>query len=138
MKALRIYGGKLTKEESQSVLKSFPGQEGGNKGARLNIARLFDQQYNNVLQGMYNKVDVENTVGTDEPTDLNGFLGYNQYYRKEVGPLKPITEAQFLAHIYKENKLKEITLSIKEIDKDHNGYVTRQELDDIIKVHYEA
>jgi len=28
-------------------------------------------------------------------------------------------------------------LSIKEIDKDHNGYVTRNELDDILKLHYE-
>jgi len=27
-------------------------------------------------------------------------------------------------------------LTIKEIDKDHNGYVTRPELDDIMKLHY--
>jgi len=29
-------------------------------------------------------------------------------------------------------------LSIKQIDKDHNGYVTRNELDDIIKLNYDA
>ena len=29
-------------------------------------------------------------------------------------------------------------LSIKEIDKERNGYVTRNELDDIIKFHYDA
>ena len=27
--------------------------------------------------------------------------------------------------------------NIKEIDKDNNGYVTNQELDDIFKMHYE-
>ena len=30
--------------------------------------------------------------------------------------------------------MREIMLNIKEIDKDHNGYVTRTELDDIIKI----
>ena len=30
----------------------------------------------------------------------------------------------------------EIMRTIKEIDKDHNGYVTRTELDDILKMYY--
>lgn len=30
--------------------------------------------------------------------------------------------------------MRQIMLNIKEIDKDHNGYVTRPELDDIIKL----
>jgi Ca2+-binding EF-hand superfamily protein len=35
------------------------------------------------------------------------------------------------------NKLgKVVRTIIKECDKDHNGYVTNQELDDIIKIHY--
>lgn len=35
-----------------------------------------------------------------------------------------------------DNKLKSIMLTIKEIDKDHNGFVTLTELDDIIKLYY--
>lgn len=35
-----------------------------------------------------------------------------------------------------DNKLKSIMLTIKEIDKDHNGFVTSTELDDIIKLYY--
>jgi hypothetical protein len=48
---------------------AFPGQEGGNKGLRINIARIYDQQYNNILDKMYKKVDVTNTLGNDEPMD---------------------------------------------------------------------
>ena len=40
--------------------------------------------------------------------------------------------------IRKDNKLVEIMRTIKEIDKDHNGYVTRTELDDILKMYYPA
>ena len=37
--------------------------------------------------------------------------------------------------MYKNNsKMRDIMLNIKEIDKDHNGYVTRTELDDILKI----
>ena len=32
------------------------------------------------------------------------------------------------------NKLKEVMTTIDEIDKQHNGYVTRNELDDILKL----
>jgi hypothetical protein len=33
---------------------------------------------------MYKKVDVANFEGFDEPTDVNGYLGKTQYYRKQV------------------------------------------------------
>lgn len=37
--------------------------------------------------------------------------------------------------MYENNsRMREIMLNIKEIDKDHNGYVTRTELDDILKI----
>ena len=32
--------------------------------------------------------------------------------------------------------MKDVMLRIKEIDKEHNGYVTRAELDDILKIIY--
>ena len=50
--------------------------------------------------------------------------------------LQPITEEQIFKIMAKDNKLKSIMLTIKEIDKDHNGFVTSTELDDIIKLYY--
>ena len=34
------------------------------------------------------------------------------------------------------DKLQDIMRTINEIDKDHNGYVTATELDDILKLYY--
>lgn len=90
-----------------------------------------------MLSKLYHQIDVANTVAVDEPTDDLGFLGINKYYRKHTGQLRHISEEDFLSLVYRDNKLKEIMLSIKEIDRDHNGYVTRSELDDILKMHYE-
>jgi len=86
------FGGKLTKEEKDALIQSFPGQEGGDKGPRLNIARIYDQKYNNTLKEMYKQVDVENTMGADEPTDTMGFLGVADWYRKKKVS-RPISEA---------------------------------------------
>jgi len=38
--------------------------------------------------------------------------------------------------IHSDNKLDGVMMTIKQIDKDHNGYVTRTELDDILKLFY--
>ena len=45
-------------------------------------------------------------------------------------------EAELVRVIHKDNKLKEIVRTINEIDKQHNGYVTTTELDDILKINY--
>ena len=37
--------------------------------------------------------------------------------------------------LHAENKLVEIKRTISEIDKDHNGYITSSELDDILKIY---
>lgn len=47
-----------------------------------------------------------------------------------------MSEEEFIRVIRKNNKMEEIMRTIKEIDKDHNGYVTRTELDDILKMYY--
>ena len=47
-----------------------------------------------------------------------------------------ISEEEFIKIIRKNNKMEDIMRTIKEIDKDHNGYVTRTELDDIMKMYY--
>lgn len=38
--------------------------------------------------------------------------------------------------VQRDNKLLEIMRRIKEIDRDHNGYVTSTELDDILRLAY--
>ena len=39
-------------------MKAFPGKEGGVKGERMNIARIYDQKYSVIQDKMYRKVDV--------------------------------------------------------------------------------
>lgn len=66
--------------------------------------------------------------------DNSGYLGV--FYREKVH-LEPISEKELIDLIYRDNKLQYIMKNIKEIDRDNNGYVTNQELDDIFKMHYE-
>jgi len=118
-------------------MQSFPGKESNDpaQGKRINIARIFDQKYNIILDKMYQKVDVTNFEGTDEPEDINGYLGKTKFYRLQK-KLWPISDKEFINIIRKNNKMDAVMRTIKEIDKDHNGYVTRTELDDILKMYY--
>jgi|TARA_B110000285_G_scaffold182816_1_gene206742 hypothetical protein len=85
-------------------LQAFPGQEGGNGGIRLNIARIFDQEYNVIQDGMYRKVNMTNSVGKDEPTDACGYLGLGEHYRPRR-PTVPISEQEFLRIMCEEKKV---------------------------------
>jgi hypothetical protein len=67
--------------------------------------------------------------------DIIGFHGQTEHFRKKI-KLVPITENDFLQVFTRENKLKEIMLSIRSIDPIFNGIVTRNELDDILKLHH--
>lgn len=84
---------------------------------------------------MYNKVNVENFEGVDEPMDPNGYLGKTQFYRPPVKNT-PISPEELINIIAENDKLKDIMKTVNEIDKDHNGYVTATELDDILKLYY--
>ena len=52
--------------------------------------------------------------------------------------MRPITEEEFVQILIKNNKLAEIIRTIKEIDRQHNGFVTSTELDDILKMIYKS
>jgi hypothetical protein len=39
------------------------------------VSRIYDQKFNIVIEKMYNKVDVADTEGQDDPKDVNGYLG---------------------------------------------------------------
>ena len=61
---------------------SFPGKEADESTRkRVNIARIYDQKYNIILDKMYQKVDVTNFEGADEPEDINGYFGKTKFYR---------------------------------------------------------
>ena len=84
---------------------------------------------------MYEKLDISNVEDPDEPKDVNGYLGQTRFYREQVA-LREISPRTFIQMLSLDNKLGSIMTTIKEIDKDHNGYVTETELSDIIKLNY--
>jgi Ca2+-binding EF-hand superfamily protein len=45
-------------------------------------------------------------------------------------------DKDFITQLIKNNRLKEVFHTIGQIDKDHNGYVTRNEMDDILKLYH--
>lgn len=91
-----------------------------------------------MMKKMYDRVDTYNTFGDDEAMDPAGFIGKTGYQRAKL-VLRPISEEEFIALIMKEaGKMRDVMLTIKSIDKDHNGYVTTTELDDILKINFEA
>jgi len=136
LKVARKFGASLNKEQQEQLLQSFPGQDNVSaNGPQLNIARIFDQEYQNTLAQMYKNIDVAITNAKDEPTDVHGFHGLGTFYREKVMKMEPITEAEFIDVFVRDNKVAEVMLMIRSIDQSHNGYITRTELDDIIKHH---
>ena len=99
----------------------------------MNIGRLYDHKFEAMLARLYQKVDVHENDGEDDPVDQSGYTG--QFYRQKK-LLRPISEREMVQVINKDNKLVEIIRTIKEIDKQHNGFVTVTELDDILKMLY--
>lgn len=58
----------MSNEDELNLLESFPGRDEGSK-KRINIARLYDQKYNMMLSKMYQRIDVHENDGTDDPVD---------------------------------------------------------------------
>lgn len=50
--------------------------------------------------------------------------------------LHPLTETELVLIFHRNNRLADIVRTIKEIDKQHNGFITTTELDDILKLFY--
>lgn len=115
------------------MLDAIPGRDEGVK-KRINIAKLYDQKYNMKLNKLYQKVDVHENDGEDDPVDQSGYTG--QFYRPLNKGLIPITESELVEIMFRTNKLSEVIRTIKEIDKQRNGFVTTTELDDILKINY--
>jgi hypothetical protein len=119
----------------ETIGKAFPGKQGGLKGTRLNVSRIYDQKFNIILEKLYNDVDCKKIDHDASLKDAMGYLGKTEAYREKF-KLYPISEEEFLQVLHTNNRLREIMLKVREIDPTHNGYVTYQELDDIIKMEY--
>ena len=81
------------------------------------------------------KLDEFNDMNT---VDTAGYFG-NHYRLKELHNKKFEKLESFdviLEHFAKDNKLIKVMQTIRTIDKDKNGFVTDQELEDILKLHY--
>ena len=73
-----------------------------------------------------NEVDTAGYFGTDHRTA--------EKFSKNFIHLTDISV--IVRAIYEDNKLPRIMKTIRSIDREKNGYVTNQELEDIIKLHY--
>ena len=71
--------------------------------------------------------------------DLAGYVGDFHRHRvgKEIKQRVGMTEQELVDMMAENDRLKEITLAIRQIDPDRNGFVTQQELDDIFRESYD-
>ena len=123
----------LAVKDRDRLLLAFPGRDLKARKS-INVSRLYDQKYNQMLKKLYKRVDVHENDGADDPVDQSGYTG--QFYRPVNNHLEPISEAELIRIIHKDNKLKEVVRPIYEIDKQRNGFITTTELDDILKLNY--
>ena len=80
-------------------------------------------------------MSINDAVDEDIAIDASGYTG--NFMRKfQDKHLLPYTKEELARLVIKKNKMVVIMRNIKEIDKEHNGYVTSTELDDILKLAY--
>lgn len=79
-----------------AIAKAFPGKQGGSKGIRLNVSRIYDQKYNIMQEKIYSSVDCTKIDNDESLKDVNGYLGKTEHYRDKLA-LTPISEAEFLS-----------------------------------------
>lgn len=104
------------------------------------MVRLYDQKYSQIMEKIYKRVNVEEG-GADEAQDFFGYLGRTKNYRRKV-KLQAISYDEFYDVICAEPKLKKMIMAINSTQLNNKGefikgnYVTKAEMDDIIKELY--
>ncbi|CDW71437.1 ef-hand calcium-binding domain-containing protein 6 [Stylonychia lemnae] len=131
---LNQYGVTLSEHKKQLLLDTFPGRNEGER-MRVNIGKLYEVRYNDKLKKIYFKIKMQETDDDDVAVDTSGYTG-NFHRNVDERLLLPFDIEQLCQVIYRNNKLVDIMRAIKDIDKEHNGYVTSTELDDILKISY--
>ena len=104
MDVVRKFGAHISKEEQKDIQMTFVGNEPSNsRGQSINIARIYDQHFNEQYQKMYAKVDVCQPTDGTEPKDEMGYLGMTKWQRDNV-KMAPIKETEFLRVICSRNQ----------------------------------
>ena len=90
-------------------------------------------KYNDKMNKVYSSVTMPDVDLDDVAVDLSGYIGV--FHRREGNPgCKDIAPFSKLENNERNIKLASIMRTIKQIDRDNNGYVTSTELDDILKL----
>eukprot|EP00347_Sterkiella_histriomuscorum_P012608 403367915 len=135
-KIAQKYAVVMSEHQKQLLLDTFPGRNEGEK-FRLNISKLYEVRYNDKLKKIYVKIKMSETDDEDVAVDTSGYTG-NFHRHVDEKNLKPYSMERLADLIFRNNQLVDIMRAIKDIDKEHNGYVTVTELDDILKISYKA
>ena len=130
---LSEFGLNFTEKEKELFMQAFVANC-NRDNILINISRLRNIKLAQKVKKLYDRVDMYEELDNPDIVDNSGYFGI--FYR-EKKPLKQINEREFLDIIAGNNKIVSVMKNIKDIDKDSNGYVTNQELDDIFKMHYE-
>lgn len=83
------------------------------------------------------KYSLEDSQEVDE-VDTAGYFGTNHRLIEKFGQImKPLSDVNVLLRLMsKDNQIVKIIQTIRTIDHDKNGFVTNQELEDILKLCY--
>ena len=73
-KILSRYKLELSTIEKDRLIKVFPARDDGSRKA-INVTKLYDQKYNIMLKKLYNKLDIHENDGEDDPVDQSGYTG---------------------------------------------------------------
>jgi hypothetical protein len=94
--------------QKQNLYFSFPGRDQGIL-KRVNIARLYDHQYNKQLATIYKKVDMNKDRGEYDAIDVPGYTGN---FHREKQTLVPISEDEFFVEIANSNNFQKMILMV--------------------------
>lgn len=93
-------------------------------------------QYIEQIRKIYTQVQFSDTDDDDVAVDVAGYTGNFHRASIDQSKLQILSISDLARIIVVDNKLHEIMKRISEIDREHNGYVTSTELDDIIQLSY--
>lgn len=122
--------------ELDRYMETYPGMQDSQDNRTTNIAQFYNYSQIHLLKKTYKSIKWGEQPDNEEAIDISGFTG--NFHREKI-VLHPISQAELYDIVTEDQKhLAQIILNIHHIDKDHNGYVTMTELDDILKLEYPA
>jgi hypothetical protein len=80
MELMARYKVDVSTDERERLAQVFPvSTEAATGRQRFNVGKLYDQKYNMMLRKLYQRLDVHENDGEDDPVDQSGYTG--QFYR---------------------------------------------------------